>query len=104
MSKKETIKLGPPVTISKQDFINATSDIKTENSNKELPAKPAGRAYTVSFTFHNTDGEILEKQIDRAISLKKRTKSKSVVIRMALLALKNCSDEKYLELYEKFSN
>ena len=46
--------------------------------------------------------DVLEKQVDRAIFLNKRNKSKSAIIRMALRALDNTSDAEYSNLYNEF--
>lgn len=64
--------------------------------------KTKGRAQTVTFTLHNLDIDILEQQIDRATSLNKRNKNKSVMIRMALKALEYSSDEEYSRIYDEF--
>jgi len=56
--------------------------------------------YNYNYNWHII--EILEKQIDRATNLEKRSKSKSAIIRMALRALENSTDTDYLRLYDKF--
>jgi hypothetical protein len=95
MSKKQTTKMELPLRMTKEDFINQT---KLDSS----PKKIKGRVQTVTFTLNNLDLDTLEQQLDRAILLKKRTKSKSAVIRMALRALENTSDEEYSSLYNRF--
>ena len=80
---------------TKEEFINQT---KVDSPLKKIK----GRVQTVTFTLNNLDLETLEQQLDRAILLKKRTKSKSAVIRMALRALENTSDEEYSDLYSRF--
>lgn len=95
MSKKQTTKMELPLRITKEDFINQT---KVDSP----PKKIKGRVQTVTFTLNNLDLDTLEQQLDRAILLKKRTKSKSAVIRMALRALENTSDEEYSSLYNRF--
>jgi len=84
-----------PLRITKEEFINQT---KVDSPLKKIK----GRVQTVTFTLNNLDLETLEQQLDRAILLKKRTKSKSAVIRMALRALENTSDEEYSDLYSRF--
>jgi len=95
MSKKQITKMELPLRVTKEEFINQT---KVDNSNQ----KTKGRAQTVTFTLNNLDLEILEQQLDRSILLKKRNKSKSAIIRMALRALENTSDEEYSNLYNRF--
>ena len=95
MTNKKIKKLESPLNINKNSFINSTP----ENINQ--PQKKT-RAQPVTFTFYSSDITMLEQQLDRAINLRKRSKNKSVIIRMALKALENCSDEEYLELYEEF--
>lgn len=83
-----------PLNITRDRFINNTTE--TSNfSKKEV-------IYRTSLSLHASDLEILEDQIDRAIKLKKRSKGKTSIMRMALAALQEISDEKYLELYSKF--
>lgn len=96
MSKKPN-KLELPLRVSKEDFIN-----NIEEKNTSQTEKSKGRAQTVTFTLYNIDIDTLERQIDRSTSLNKRNKNKSVIIRMALRALKNCSDEEYSRLYDEF--
>ena len=95
MSKKQTTKMELPLRITKEEFIN---QIKVDSPQKKIK----GRVQTVTFTLNNLDLEVLEQQLDRAILLKKRTKSKSAIIRMALRALENTSDEEYSNLYNRF--
>lgn len=80
---------------SRENFINAVD---------ESPVLPTfkGKSQAVTFTLNTQDLMLLEQLIDRAIKLGKRNKSKSAIIRMALKALQDSSDEKYLILYEKF--
>ena len=97
MSNKKSNKLEPPLRITKELFINNSEETKPLQEKKIK-----GRAQTVTFTLHNLDIDILEQQLDRATLLNKRNKSKSVIIRMALRALENTSDEEYSNLYEEF--
>ena len=98
MSKKQITKMEPPLRITKEEFINQT---KVDNPQQDKQ-KTKGRAQTVIFNLNNLDLEILEQQLDRATLLKKRNKSKSAIIRMALRALENTSDEEYSNLYNRF--
>lgn len=104
MNKKKTTKLESPLCMTKDIFINTPGEVKQPNlENKPAPEKQVkGRAQTVTFTLNNLDIDTLEQQLDRATSLNKRNKSKSAIIRMALRALENTSDEDYSELYDKF--
>jgi len=77
-----------PLYIKKKEFLGQINEPKT--SFKRL-----------SCSISETEYETIEKQIDRAIRLGKRTKSKSAIIRMALKALDKLSDTEYIELYEK---
>lgn len=86
----------PPLQITKEEFI--TQKATTE----PVKEKIKGRAQTVTFTLNNLDLDILEQQLDRATLLNKRSKSKSAIIRMALRALENTSDQEYSDLYNKF--
>lgn len=97
MNNKKPNRLAPPLQITKELFINPTQETKPI---KEEKLK--GRAQTVTFTLYNLDTDILEQQLDRATLLNKRNKNKSVIIRMALRALENCSDEEYSLLYDEF--
>jgi len=97
MSNKKSNKLESPLRITKELFIN-----NSEETQPSQEQKIKSRAQTVTFTLYNADIDILEQQIDRATSLNKRSKNKSVIIRMALRALKNSSDEKYSNLYDEF--
>ena len=97
MSNKKPNKLEETLRITKELFIN--------NSEETVPKKEKkikSRAQTVTFTLYNIDLDILEQQLDRSTSLNKRNKNKSVIIRMALRALENCSDEEYSNLYDEF--
>lgn len=97
MNNKKPNRLEPPLKITKELFINPpqeTIPIKEKNLKS--------RAQTVTFTLYNHDTELLEQQLDRATLLNKRNKNKSVIIRMALRALENCSDEEYSILYDEF--
>lgn len=87
-------KMEAPLQFTKESFINVVDE------NNTLVHK--GKSNAVTFTLNQQDINILEKQIDRAIKLGKRNKSKSAVIRMALSALDDSTDEKYLYLYDKF--
>ena len=98
MNKKNKPKLENPLQISKQSFIHGVENNSELNDFK----KPKGKSLPVTFTLNNLDMDILEKQIDRATSLDKRSKNKSVIIRMALRALENTTDDEYLNLYNKF--
>lgn len=86
-----------PLQLSRDNFIKGFAN---EEVKKNPPQK--GRAQTVTFTLNNLDLEVLEQQIDRATSLKKRNKSKSAIIRMALRALSSSSDDEYSMLHDKF--
>lgn len=97
MSNKKSNKLESPLRITKELFIN-----NSEETQPSREQKTKSRAQTVTFTLYNTDIDILEQQIDRATSLNKRSKNKSVIIRMALRALENSSNEEYSNLYDKF--
>ena len=97
MSKKKLNKLESPLRITKEIFINSP-----EETQPLQEKKIKSRAQTVTFTLYNLDIDILEQQIDRATSLNKRSKNKSVTIRMALRALENTSDEEYSNLYNEF--
>lgn len=97
MKNNKTNKLESPLNITKERFINATDEIISQPEKK-----PKGKAQTVTFTLNNLDIETLEQQLDRSTSLNKRTKNKSVIIRMALRALEKTSDEEYIELYNEF--
>jgi len=88
-------KLEEPLRYSRESFVNAIDEVSS------LPTIK-GKSQAVTFTLNTQDLELLEQLIDRAIKLGKRNKSKSAVIRMALKALQDCSDEKYLILHEKF--
>jgi len=97
MTQKTIKKLEPPLNMTKELFINKeSSNIAPEK------LKQKGRAQTVTFTLNNLDIDVLEKQVDRAIFLNKRNKSKSAIIRMALRALDNTSDAEYSNLYNEF--
>ena len=95
MNNKKSNKLS--LRITKELFIN-----NSEETQHPQEQKIKSRAQTVTFTLYNLDIDILEQQIDRATSLNKRSKNKSVIIRMALRALENTSDEEYSKLYDKF--
>jgi hypothetical protein len=97
MSNKKSNKLEPPFRITKDLFIN-TPEETVPSKEKKIKS----RAQAVTFTLYNLDIDILEQQLDRATSLNKRNKNKSVIIRMALKALENCSDEEYSNLYDEF--
>ena len=97
MSNKKSNKLESPLRITKELFINNSEEMQPSREQKIK-----SRAQTVTFTLYNIDIDILEQQIDRATSLSKRSKNKSVIIRMALRALKNSSDEEYSNLYDEF--
>jgi hypothetical protein len=97
MSKKKLNKLEAPLRITKESFINPP-----EEQPRVEEKKIRSRAQTVTFTLYNLDIDILEQQLDRATSLNKRNKNKSVIIRMALRALENSSDEEYSDLYNEF--
>ena len=92
MMKKNKMEL--PINFSKEQFINSVPDI--------VPQMNEGRAQAVTFTLTLNDIRKLDEQIDRAINLGKRNKSKSATIRMALQALEETSEESYLNLYNKF--
>ena len=87
-------KMEAPLQLTKESFINLVDD------NNGTTDK--GKSSPVTFTLNQSDLNVLDKQIDRAIRLGKRNKSKSAVIRMALRALNDVADEKYLYLYDKF--
>ncbi|MBA2629224.1 MAG: hypothetical protein H0U78_04215 [Rickettsiaceae bacterium] len=97
MNIKNSNKLELPLQITKEQFVNGP-----EEQSKPISSTDKGRAQPVTFTLNNLDIEILEKQIDRATNLEKRSKSKSAIIRMALRALENSTDTDYLRLYDKF--
>ena len=97
MGSTKNNRLEPPLRITKEEFINPKQEV-----DQVVEQKQKGRVQTVTFTLNNLDLETLEQQLDRAILLKKRNKSKSAVIRMALRALENASDEEYLNFYSKF--
>jgi hypothetical protein len=97
MTNKKINKLEQPFKMSKELFIGSAE--KTSVVSEKLKK---GRAQTVTFTLYNQDIEALEEQLDRATLLNKRNKNKSVIIRMALKALKNASDEEYCNLYNEF--
>jgi hypothetical protein len=85
--------------ITKEDFINGC-----ENNviiNQEVPLQKQ-RSQVVNFTLYADDLFRIEKQIDRATQLRMRNKTRSALIRMALLALEECSDDEYIKLYEKY--
>ncbi len=83
-----------PLNISKKNFIN--------NPNEDLSNLPKQKVFRTTFSLNEDDFELLNSQIDRSIKLNKRTKSKTCIMRMALEALQSISDEKYLELYNKY--
>lgn len=83
-----------PLNLTRKSFINNVP------GNSQLEKKQL--LFRTAFSLNKDDIEILESQIDRAIRLEKRNKSKTSIIRMALIALRDVSDEKYLELYKKF--
>ena len=83
-----------PLNFTKEQFINAAPD--------NLLLASAGKSHAVTFTLNARDIKVLEEQIDRAINLGKRNKSKSATIRMALQALKSSSDDFFIELYDVF--
>jgi hypothetical protein len=97
MNKKSSNKLSSPLQITKEAFINGPEHIKVSQ-----PIVEKGRVQAITFTLNNSDIDTLEKQIDRATNLDKRSKSRSAIIRMALRALQNTSDTEYLDLYDKF--
>lgn len=97
MNKKQLNKLEPPLKLTKEEFISPKKENEAIASQQDK-----GRVQTVTFTLNNLDLEVLEQQLDRAILLKKRNKSKSALIRMALRALANASDDEYSDLYNKF--
>jgi hypothetical protein len=98
VNKKGTSKLSSPLQITKESFING-SELKKA---PPLYTEDKGRVRAITFTLYSSDIETLEIQIDRATTLDKRNKSRSVIIRMALRALQESSDGKYLDLYDKF--
>jgi len=95
MTTKIKTPLQPPIHITKEEFINS-------NTNQDNLLIDKGRSQAVTFTFNEQDIKTLEQEIDRAIKLGKRNKSKSAIIRMALRALQESSDEEYLSLYSRF--
>jgi hypothetical protein len=95
MKKKNKAQIQPPMHYSKEEFINSSPDRDVANIDK-------GRSQAVTFTLTQQDIRTLDHEIDRAITLGKRNKSKAAIIRMALRALKNSSDEEYLILYGMF--
>lgn len=95
MTKQIKTKLQPPIHYTKENFINSSTDQNDIAADK-------GRSQPVTFTLNAQDIKTLEQEIDRAIKLGKRNKSKSAIIRMALRALEESSDEKYLNLYNRF--
>ena len=97
MSSTKNNRLEAPLRITKEEFINPRQEVGQIKEQKQK-----GRVQAVTFTLNNLDLETLEQQLDRAILLKKRNKSKSAIIRMALRALENASDEEYSNLYSKF--
>ncbi|MDP4708603.1 MAG: hypothetical protein NWS20_01155 [Rickettsiaceae bacterium] len=97
MNNKKLNKLEQPLRISKELFIGSV-----EHAIPSPEKSKKGRAQTVTFTLYNQDIEALERQLDRATLLSKRTKNKSVIIRMALKALENTTNEEYLNLYNEF--
>ena len=98
MNSKKSNRLEPPLKMDRELFINPPQNITAPSNRRKL----RGRAQAVTFTLYNTDIDALEHQLDRATSLNKRNKNKSVIIRMALKALENCSDQEYSRLYEEF--
>lgn len=97
MNNKKSHKLSPPLNISKEAFIHGT-----EPREKNINTTDKGRVQAFNITLNSADIEILEKQIDRATMLDKRSKNRSTIVRMALRALRNTSDNEYLELYDQF--
>ena len=95
MTKKIKTKLQPPIHYTKEEFINSSPE-------RDDLAIDKGRSQAVTFTLKEQDIRTLEEEIDRAIKLGKRNKSKSAIIRMALRALRESSDEEYLNLYNRF--
>jgi len=87
-------KMEAPLQLTKENFINIVED-----SNSIVDK---GKSSPVTFTLNQSDLEVLDRQIDRAIRLGKRNKSKSAIIRMALRTLNDVTDERYLHLYDKF--
>lgn len=87
-------KMESPLNFTKEQFINAVPD--------NLLLANVGKSHAVTFTLNARDIKVLEEQIDRAINLGKRNKSKSATIRMALQALKSSSDDFFIELYDIF--
>lgn len=97
MNNKKINRLESPITMTKEMFINPPEE-KKPTENKRIK----GRSHPVTFTLNNLDLETLDQQLDRATLLNKRNKSKSAIIRMALRALENTSDEEYSNLYDQF--
>lgn len=97
MNNKKTNKLETPLRMTKELFINSPTE-RIEVKERKIKS----RAQTVTFTLYNIDIDVLEQQLDRATSLNMRNKNKSVIIRMALRALENSSDEEYSHLYNEF--
>jgi len=95
MTKKIKTKLQPPMHYTKEEFINSSPE-------KDNLVVDKGRSQAVTFTLNEQDIRTLDQEIDRAIKLGKRNKSKSAIIRMALRALRESSDEEYLNLYNRF--
>lgn len=100
MIKKQKVKMQPPIsTVTKEAFINSGTNQDKLQDNLGMDK---GRSQAVTFTLHEQDIRMLEHEIDRAIKLGRRNKSKSALIRMALRALQESSDEDYLNLYNRF--
>lgn len=82
-----------PLDIARKKFIEANTDQQRSRSNQ--------KTFKTSFSLSSEDLEILEAQIDRAISLNMRSKNRTDILRMAIRALESVTDEKYTELYKK---
>jgi hypothetical protein len=97
MNNKSISKMEAPLKLTKDEFVKAVDDnIVTQ----QLHPSPKQRTQVVNFTLYQSDLTRIEKQIDRATQLNMRNKNRSAIIRMALVALEQCSDEQYQKLYE----
>lgn len=96
MSKKNSFKF--PISQERiNHFINKPNDDSIESDNLSNKTQP------INITLSQKDLFILEHQIDRATKLGLRTRNRSSLIRMALRALEQVSDEGYISLYKKIN-
>jgi len=78
---------------------NIENFINTKNSNSNLKRREL-KSEKITITLTQTDLNRLEKQIDRAIDMRIRTKNRTDIIRMAIIALDKSPNEVYQELYK----